>query len=260
MSRLTSSSSHFRIVMLGAPGSGKGTYAKSLAAKLPNLTMNKDVVNNNNNRPLPILSTGDMIRSEIVNNTKLGREAKEASEKGLLVPDSLVTEVVLSKLEDSSRVNYNDGFILDGYPRTLNQARTLSEHDLLSPTTVVNVDLAQDVIIEKLLGRRVCSKCGTSYNLANVIDVDRGYNMPAMLPLKGCLNTLEKRADDTLEVIQRRLEIYEKETGPLIEWYEERGLLVHFKVKNGMKDLPSLIKKIKKHVNVQIIANEWAKV
>ena len=237
-----------RIVMLGAPGSGKGTYAKAIA---------KDVVHSTTQHTLPILSTGDLIRSEITQRTDLGNAAKQATEAGQLVPDALVTAVVLPQLE---RLR-TQGYILDGFPRTLGQAEALANYDggSLAPTTVVNVNLATDVIIEKLLGRRVCLNCGTSYNLANVRDEERGYDMPALLPPAACANTLTTRVDDEHSIISKRLEVYTQETSPLIAWYKEQGLLVDFVVKKGMKDVPILKKKIRNHQQATIVAEEWSK-
>ncbi len=140
----------------------------------------------------------------------------------------------------------SSGYILDGFPRTIGQASALQEYDAgaLAPTTVVNIDLAHDVITQKLLGRRVCAECGTSYNIASVIDETRGYHMPAMPPPPHCLGKMTSRADDTADIIVARLEVYERQTAPLIEFYRNQGLLVSFVVKKGMDDVPLLKQKI----------------
>ena len=234
-----------RLVLLGAPGSGKGTYAKKIASKLSNI-----------HSSLPIFSTGDLIRDEIKNQTSLGQAAQKASETGQLVPDDVVTSVVLARLEGFRET----GYILDGFPRTIAQAESLSKYrnGELNPTTVVNINLATDVIVQKLAGRRVCTGCGTSYNLTSVVDVERGYDMPAMLPDDACLETLEIRKDDAKDVVQARLKVYEIETAPLIGYYKEKDRLVDFVVKKGLKDLPMLLKKIVKHQELTRLAEQWA--
>ena len=325
--------------MLGAPGSGKGTYAKEIArALLPTTT---------NSSTLPILSTGDILREEILKNTNLGVQAKLATEGGMLVPDELVTSIVFSRLHQFQTT----GYILDGYPRTLAQAESLatfpsipssdSDNNVdddgvlqsLTPTTVINLSLATDVIVEKLMGRRVCTECGTSYNVASVVDLERGYDMPAMLPPKECEDMLVSRKDDTVDVIEgecccccakknekkkgeillggfvffswffffsflflclmadsdflfaccagccfifcfstffclkifsftlntERLRVYNRETAPLIEWYEKQGLLIHVEIKKGMLEVPRIIQKIQKHLKANEIANEWSR-
>jgi adenylate kinase len=229
--------------MLGAPGSGKGTYAKAIAQHLADLSPATGAAGTPS--PLPILSTGDLIRDEIARDTDMGRAAKGASESGQLVSDDLVMSVVLSRLENMGAC----GFILDGFPRTIGQASALQAHNsgALGPTTVVNVDLAHDVITQKLMGRRVCAGCGTSYNVASVFDKERGYDMPAMPPPPACADTLTSRVDDTLEIIAARLDVYERETSPLIEFYKRQGLLVEFEVKRGMQDVPFLKRLIEQH-------------
>ena len=251
--KILSKMNPLRIVMLGAPGSGKGTYSKAIAANIVKYLSPSTQAHTT----LPVLSSGDLIRSEIAKQSDLGRAAQQASEAGRLVPDALVTSAVLAQLE----AYQTSGYILDGFPRTLAQAESLSNHasGSVAPTTVINVNLATDVIVQKLLGRRVCAKCGVSYNLANVIDPVRGYDMPAMLPPASCAQTLTTRVDDTDQVIAKRLEVYQAETKPLIEWYQEQGLLIDFVVKKGMKDVPILKNKIKKHWQATAIAEEWSK-
>lgn len=241
-----------RIVMLGAPGSGKGTYSRAIAGQLVP------------NRQLPILSTGDIIRAEIASRSSLGVQAKSYTDSGGLVPDSIVIETVLSRLdqqlEHKQDRHLNNGFILDGFPRTISQASALESYreGLHAPTTVVNVLLDEDVIVAKLLGRRVCCECGASYNVANVRDDDRGIDMPAMAPPAECEMKLELRSDDTQQVIERRLAVYKEETAPLIAFYGETGHLVNFQVKKGMRDVEKLRQIIRKHEKLVSVAEAWA--
>ena len=301
---------------------------------------------------LPILSTGDMLRAEIAAGTDLGIKAKGYADRGQLVPDQLVIDAVLSRLDreaaaadpahvaaptastvlrarladadarykecskksldmemeryatPAERVNgeaatlkmgaaamkaYAEaeslrqelsalaetssvtadasssssssfGFILDGFPRTTAQAAALEAHrgGLHAPTTVVNVQLDQDVIVAKLLGRRVCPDCGTSYNVAAVKDDARGIDMPAMAPPPACASKVELRSDDTEAVVEARLAVYAEETAPLVEYYRARGNIVDFVVKKGMQDVDTLRRKIRKHEKLRVIAEAWA--
>jgi len=251
--------------MLGAPGSGKGTYAKALASSTELLLSKNNTTTTTSS--LPIISTGDIIRDEITRNTSLGKAAQQAAENGQLVPDAIITDIVLKRLSsfdaDSLRPTLpSPGYILDGFPRTPAQAQSLLEYEggKYAPTAVININLATDVIVQKLAGRRVCTKCGTSYNIANVVDSNRGYDMPAMPPPKECEETLTIRKDDDPKIVKERLLVYERETAPLIELYQETGLLIDFQVKKGMKEMPLLLKKIVKHGEASQLADEWSKV
>jgi len=189
-----------RIVMLGPPGAGKGTQAKKLSKRLN----------------LSHLSTGDLLREAVANDTPLGREAKSYMIKGELVPDS----VILSMIEDEiEKQKDKDGFILDGFPRNVNQARRLDEylkkedkeHDL-----VLNIQVDEDTIIKRLTGRRVCPNCGRIYHIKNA---------PSDMVCKGCGTELRQREDDKEETVRNRIDVYFKETHPLIEYYQKKGIL-----------------------------------
>jgi adenylate kinase len=191
-----------RIVMLGAPGSGKGTQAKRLEADYR----------------LPQVSTGDLLRKAVAEKTPLGLEAKSVMDAGELVPDAVVLGMIRERIATNDAAN---GFILDGYPRNRAQAedldRVLRELDLKLDAAML-MDVGMDVLIKRLTGRRTCSKTG---NLLNI------YFSP-QAELDACTRAggeLLQRADDKEETIQNRLQIYQQQTAPLIEYYAGRGLL-----------------------------------
>ncbi|GLD91816.1 hypothetical protein PINS_up000349 [Pythium insidiosum] len=216
--------SSLKIMFLGAPGAGKGTYASRIAPLLQ----------------IPTISTGDLVRHEIKHNTELGRKIKEYNDRGALVPDEIILDMVAQRLkEDDAKA----GFILDGFPRTLTQAEEFAkvvEFDL-----VVNIDLPQWILVEKISGRRVCKSCGTGYNVAYINHGE--YNMPPLLPkvegvCDGCGGvTLVQRPDDNEDVVRKRLEVYNDETAPLIDFYADKGSLRTFEVKRGLADLDKLV-------------------
>ncbi len=185
------------IVLLGPQGSGKGTHGRFIASKLG----------------IPLISTGDIFREEVKRETELGKKVKEFVEKGELVPDEIVIEVVKERI---TRPDCAKGFILDGFPRTIRQAEALE--DLAKVDLVIFLDVTRETIIDRLSTRRICKNCGAIYNLKY---------MPPKVPGKCdvCGGELYQRADDKPEVIARRLEEYEERTRPLIEFYERRGLL-----------------------------------
>ena len=219
-----------RVIFLGAPGSGKRTYARELARELG----------------VPTISTGDMIREHIERGSPKGKEFTGYVSNGLLAPDELVTDMLISKLE-ADPAHANDGthvgFILDGFPRTIAQAHLLEEKMPSSTelTSVINICLKEEFIIEKLMGRRVCSKCKKSFNVAAVLDVENGYDMPALPCPAECEELLTQRVDDTPEIIHDRIRIYNDEAKPLLKFYKQRNVLQNFEVKKGLKDLPVLL-------------------
>ncbi|HEY8521826.1 MAG TPA: adenylate kinase [Gammaproteobacteria bacterium] len=203
-----------RIVMLGAPGSGKGTQAKRLQAK----------------HGWPQVSTGDLLRQAVAEGTELGRLAKAAMDAGELVKDEIVLGMIKERLAkpDASR-----GFVLDGYPRNRSQAedleRVLAELGLkLDAAVLMNVDF--DILMKRLTGRRTCSKTGKLLNI---------YFSPKE-EIEECLKAggeLLKRDDDNEETIKNRLEVYRTQTAPLIEYYESRGLLKRVDAEGSMDEV-----------------------
>ena len=213
------------IVMLGAPGTGKGTAAKMLAKKLN----------------LPHISTGDMFREQIKNETELGKEANEYISKGLLVPDELTIRIVKDRL---SQPDTESGVILDGFPRTLEQAKELSkimQEKGKKIDLVPELKIPDEVIIQRIINRATCSnkECGAIYNLE--------YKKPKVEGICDiCGSKLIQRKDDNEETITERLRVYHEQSKELIEYYEEKGLLY----------------KVKLHANVNIteeMISEWLK-
>lgn len=184
------------LVLLGPPGAGKGTQAKRLAEKLN----------------LPHISTGDILRENVKRDTELGQQAKGIMDKGLLVPDDLVAKMLDQRF---SNPDIKNGFILDGYPRTLPQAFSLDEiltAKHLAVDLVVYLDSSDEVIIKRLTGRLVCSKCGANFHISN---------MPPKVKdvCDGCGGSLYQRSDDNEITVRKRLEVYKQQVASLIEYY-----------------------------------------
>ncbi len=187
-----------RMILLGPPGSGKGTIAKEISEKYE----------------LPHISTGDIFRSNIKEETVLGKEAKSYMDRGDLVPDELTIRLVEDRLqhEDAQK-----GFILDGFPRTTEQAKALDailDRKQETLDLALNVYVPQDLILKRLSGRRVCSSCGETYNVYYKPTVKEGI-------CDLCQGEVIQRADDQEETIMNRLNTYEEKTAPLIQFYEE---------------------------------------
>ena len=184
------------IVLLGAPGAGKGTQAVRLAEKYS----------------VPHISTGDIFRSNIKEGTPIGLVAKSYIDKGQLVPDEVTVQIVKERLEKDDCKN---GYLLDGFPRTVAQAKALDEFSEVEK--VVNIDVPLTKLLKRITGRRVCSKCGESYH----IDYLDGKTS-----CKKCEGDLIQRADDNEETVASRLDVYTKQTAPLGEYYDGKGVLV----------------------------------
>ena len=217
-----------KLVFLGPPGVGKGTYASRIGPILG----------------IPQVSTGDLVRKEIRDGSLLGKKIKEYSDKGLLVPDSIITEMLRKRLEERDA---RKGFILDGFPRTLVQAEMLGKTTPLD--AVININLREDILVRKIAARRVCRNCGEIYNVA---DIREGrIHMPPLLPKREgicdkCGGELYQRDDDREAVVRERLEIYSKQTKPLVEYYKKKGLLKEFHVTGGPEQMvPQLLKLIR---------------
>ncbi|MGI5891208.1 MAG: adenylate kinase [Bacillota bacterium] len=191
-----------KIVLLGPPGAGKGTQAEVLVKKLF----------------LPHISTGDMFRAAISSGTPLGAEAKSYMDKGLLVPDEVTIGIIKDRI---SQADCKEGFLLDGFPRTVKQAEALDEllaqmNDKL--TAVLNINVPLDKLITRLTGRRMCRKCGNIYHLL--------YNPPNVEDVCDvCGGELYQRSDDKEETVKNRLKVYEEQTAPLIAYYEQKNIL-----------------------------------
>jgi adenylate kinase len=192
-----------RLVLLGPPGAGKGTQAKALARELK----------------LAHISTGDLLRQNVADKTALGLEAKDYMTKGLLVPDTLVTKM----LEDRfGKPDVRQGFILDGYPRTINQAGTLDTilaAKKMALDVVYDLDSSEPVIIQRLSGRLVCRKCGALFHKTNMPPKAAGI-------CDNCKGELYQRDDDKEETIKKRLAVYRSEVSALLDFYSKRNLLV----------------------------------
>ena len=191
-----------KIVMLGAPGAGKGTQAKMIAEKYM----------------IPHISTGDIFRANIKNGTELGKQAKEYMDKGQLVPDELTVKILLDRVAQEDCKN---GYVLDGFPRTIPQAEVL---DKALTELGDHIDYAIDVnvpdenIIKRMSGRRACLTCGATYHIEHVPPKKEGI-------CDACGNELVLRDDDKPETVKNRLDVYHKQTQPLIDYYTEKNIL-----------------------------------
>lgn len=189
------------IVLLGPPGSGKGTYASILTKKLE----------------IPHISTGDLVRDEIKAGTKLGKEAAEYVNRGELIPDEKILEILKNRVSKQDCVK---GFILDGYPRTIKQAEDLNK--IAKIDVVVNLNVSDQIIIDRLGYRLTCKSCGAIYNEKTLKPKKPGV-------CDKCGGPLYKREDDKPEVIKERLNVYREKTQPLIDFYKAKGLLIEVK-------------------------------
>lgn len=192
-----------RLILLGAPGAGKGTQAVLLSERFG----------------IPHISTGDIFRNNIKSGTELGKKAKEYIDKGLLVPDELTVDIVKDRLQQP---DCDKGFILDGFPRTIPQADFLEKALLemgVSLDAVLNIHVEDGEIIQRMSGRRTCPNCGKSFHVV--------FNPPQIENVcDNCKSNLVQRADDKEETVIERLKTYHQQTEPLIEYYNQKGKLV----------------------------------
>ncbi|ERN09499.1 hypothetical protein AMTRI_Chr09g13030 [Amborella trichopoda] len=208
-------------VFLGCPGVGKGTYASRLSHLLA----------------VPHIATGDLVREELANSGPLADELSSIVNQGQLVSDEIIFNLLSKRLENGEAKG-ESGFILDGFPRTIKQAEILEE--VTDIDLVVNLKLRGDVLLEKCLGRRICSECGGNFNVAT-IDI-KGENgrpgicMAPLLPPPHCVSKLITRSDDTEEVVQERLRVYNKMSQPVEEFYRSRGKLLEFDLPGGIPE------------------------
>ena len=192
-----------KVIMLGAPGAGKGTQAKKLAAAYS----------------IPHISTGDIFRANIKEGTELGKKAKAYMDAGQLVPDELVCDLVVDRIQQDDCKN---GYLLDGFPRTIPQAEALDAAvEKLGEKIdyAVNIDVPDDIIINRMSGRRACVGCGATYHIV--------FNPPKVEDVCDvCGKSLILRDDDKPETVKTRLDVYHAQTQPLIDYYAGRGVLV----------------------------------
>ena len=207
-----------KIIMLGAPGAGKGTQAQMIADKYNILH----------------ISTGDIFRANIKNGTELGKKAKEYMDKGQLVPDELTVELLLDRVANEDCKN---GYVLDGFPRTIPQADVLdSELTKLGDKVdyAINVDVPDENIVNRMSGRRACLKCGATYHIKHIPPKTEGI-------CDKCGSELVLRDDDKPETVQNRLSVYHEQTQPLIDYYDKKNIL---KTVDGTKDMQEVFDNI----------------
>ena len=200
-----------KIIMLGAPGAGKGTQAKQIAAKYS----------------IPHISTGDIFRANIKNGTDLGKKAKEYMDQGALVPDELTCDLVMDRIKQD---DCKKGFVLDGFPRTIPQAEALDAALNKIDQTMdyaIDVDVPDENIVNRMGGRRACLKCGATYHVVYAAPKTEGV-------CDACGEKLVLRDDDKPETVQKRLNVYHEQTQPLIDYYTNQGVL---KTVDGTKNL-----------------------
>ena len=206
------------IILMGLPGAGKGTQASEIVKKFP----------------IPHISTGDMFRKAIKDETDLGKEAKSYMDRGELVPDEVTVGIVKERIsEDDAK----KGFLLDGFPRTIDQAESLSQ--IMSELdreidAVINIEVPEEELMNRLTGRRICEKCGTTYHLVfnppkvdGICDIDGGK--------------LYQREDDNPETVSNRLNVNVKQSKPILEYYNEKGVLKNI---DGAKDIDDVTKDV----------------
>ena len=203
-----------KIIMLGAPGAGKGTQAKMLAAKYE----------------IPHISTGDIFRANIKNGTELGAKAKEYMDKGLLVPDELVVDLVIDRFKEADCEN---GYVLDGFPRTIPQAEALDKALTAIGENVdyaINVEVPDENIVNRMGGRRACVGCGATYHIVYSPTKEEGK-------CDTCGGELIIRDDDKPETVQNRLSVYHEQTQPLIDYYTNKGIIAEVDGTVDMNDV-----------------------
>jgi adenylate kinase len=200
-----------KLMFVGPPGAGKGTQAVRIAARYG----------------IPHISTGDMLREEMKNGTPLGQQAKAFIEAGELVPDDVIIGMVKDRV---SRTDAKDGFLLDGFPRTREQAQALES--IASLDAVVNINVPDDKLIHRICGRRVCRECGATYHESMLENLKQ---------CPKCGGALYVRDDDKEDIVRQRITVYKQKTQPLIEYYTEKGLLQDVVGSGGIDDITEAI-------------------
>ncbi|KAL5546245.1 hypothetical protein UlMin_005932 [Ulmus minor] len=208
-------------VFLGCPGVGKGTYASRLCNLLG----------------VPHIATGDLVREELASSGSLSKQLSEIVNQGKLVSDEIIISLLSKRLE-AGEAKGESGFILDGFPRTINQAEILER--VIDIDVVLNLKLREDVLLEKCLGRRICSQCGKGFNVASIhVEGENGCPpicMEPLLPPSNCMSKLITRSDDTEAVVKERLRIYYEKSQPVEDFYRCRGKLSEFNLPGGIPE------------------------
>lgn len=202
------------LILLGAPGAGKGTQAEAISAKLS----------------IPQISTGNMLREAVKNGTELGMKAKAAMDSGALVSDDIVIGILKDRIAEPDAAN---GYILDGFPRTVAQAEALDQMGV-SIDKVLEIHVANERIIARMSGRRVCEKCGASYHIEYKPTKVEGI-------CDACGGNAVQRADDAPETVLSRLDVYEEKTAPLKDYYAKTGKLVTVEGQEEVADTTKLV-------------------
>lgn len=208
-----------KLIFIGAPGVGKGTYAKKIGPQLE----------------IPHISSGDLLRHEVKQESAVGQKAKDFMDQGKLVPDEIIVDMIKIRLQQPDA---QPGFILDGFPRNLEQAKILEK---ITPIdTVLHIDLPESILIKKITARRVCEKCGEIYNIIEINE--QGIKMPALMPktegkCDKCGGCLIQRSDDTEETVKQRLMFYHKLTDSIIMYYTKKGLVKVFRATAGPQEM-----------------------
>ena len=204
------------IILLGAPGAGKGTQAEVICDRLS----------------IPTISTGNIIREALKNGTEMGLKAKSFMEAGQLVPDEVVIGIIKERLEKDDCKN---GFILDGFPRTIPQAEALDTMGIVIDK-VIDIEVTDEAIVKRMSGRRVCEKCGASYHLEHKLPAKEGV-------CDRCAGALVQRKDDHPDTVKARLEVYHNETEPLKDYYNKQGKLTIVEGQDSIEHTTALILK-----------------
>lgn len=214
-------------ILFGPPGAGKGTQAKFIV----------------DTYSIPQISTGDILREAVKSKTSLGIKAKEIMDSGALVSDEVVLAIVEERL---AKADCDSGFVLDGFPRTLPQAEALKillDKNSRKINCVISLELADDIIVSRLSGRRTCSVCGAGYHL--IADPPRVDGV-----CDKCSGLLVQRDDDREDTIRKRLQVYHDQTSPLKEYYDNEGLLSHVDGTSSIQEIQAIIQSIVKSTNV----------
>ncbi len=207
-----------KIILLGPPGAGKGTQAAGIVEKYN----------------IPHISTGDIFRKNIKEGTELGKKAKEYMDKGLLVPDELTVGLVTDRI---SQDDCKNGFMLDGFPRNVSQAKYLDsflQKTNIALDKVVNIEVDKSILVERAVGRRICKSCGATFHIE--------FNPPKENGVCDvCSGELYQRADDTEETVSKRIQVYLDETKPLVNYYTSQGIIANI---NGQQSIEKVFEDI----------------